>query len=46
MNIRTRGDPRVNVQFDGEVVSAPGCVEVTVTLVLGLAALAAILGFL
>lgn len=46
MNIRTRGEPRVNIQFDGEVASNPGCVEVVVTLLLGLAALAFILGLI
>jgi hypothetical protein len=45
-HIRTRGDPRVNIQFDGEVMDRPGCIEVVVTLILGLGALALMAGWL
>lgn len=45
MNIRTRGEPRVGIQFEGEIVSSPGCVEVVATLIIGAAALSVIFGF-
>jgi hypothetical protein len=35
MRIETKGEPRVGVQFDGEVVDHPTCLEVIVTLLIG-----------
>jgi hypothetical protein len=47
MQIETQGAPRINVSFEGKVVSSrPGCLEIFLTLLLGVPALLVILGLL